>query len=239
MDFSRAVILHGKPSEERAMQPGFDPSRANFLGWLADELCMVGVCTVSPVIPNAHKPSFDEYASKLRRLTDFSIGTRPYTSGKWPKRKGIRGLEVDKTLLVAHSAAAGPVLEWAVNNQFMFSGKVLLVAPWIDPENRYPKMRKPSISAKDVKVRGGSGTSEGRKVSLFGEMVYIVSSSDDNPEALSSFEWLLEKVPDSTPIELEGSGHFVTGDKLRPDYDLGNGLAGSTCPEIMEIVRDL
>lgn len=239
MDFSRAVIFHGKPSEERVMKPGFDPSRANFLGWLADELCKAGVCTVSPVIQNAHKPSFDAYASKLRRLTDFSIGTRPSPSGKWPKSKARRGLEVDSTLLVAHSAAAGPVLEWAQDNQFLFGGKILLVAPWVDPENRYTKMRKPRIATREVRMgRGATGSAE-KRVSCFGEKVFMVSSSDDNPEALSSFEWLLEKIPDSTPVELGGFGHFVTGEKLKPDYDLGNGLVGSTCPKIMEIVRDL
>lgn len=218
MNFNRAVILHGKPAAERLKEPSFNPSRANYLGWLADSLQGSGLRTVSPVNADPGNPNFEDYKRQLEQIRYFIRGRG--------RRLGLSSSS--NAAIFAHSAAAGPALEWAFEDGF--EGAIVVAAPWVDLSNEYLFMRQPFQ---------GYSASDTMRLKCFGRRVAIVSSSDDNQKALDSFEWLVKKLPGAIPVEVEGFGHFVTGNNLKPDYDLGNGLVGSTCPLITRTADDL
>lgn len=214
MSFDRAVILAGKPAREKALQPGFNSSRANTLGYLADTMASSGTRVSSPPIYHSYDPSFRRYMEEFL-VVEACMGLN------WE----------ESSVIVAPSAAAGPALEWSGNclrNEiFVSQTRLLVIAPWFDLNGRYKDMRLPSL---------------GRLAENLGkahDLVTVVHSGEDDDEATESLEWLREKVPGLPEVVIEGAGHFVTGNKLEPDYPLGNGLYGSTCPAILDVIKRL
>ena len=211
MRFDRAVILHGKPKEDKYKEnPAFDPSTANWLGWLADELQKRGVSTVSPRIEKAWDPDFEKYISTLNNHKNFLSGR---DSGR---------------LIVAHSAAVGPAIEWVIKNE-SFEGTLVALAPWIvGPSDKYPNMRLPALMDRVFR------TFQSGEVGL-----KVLSSVDDTDDVKASAEWLVKKMPFLEVIHMGEHGHFVTGNSMEPDYALGNGLYGSTFPELMRSLEEI
>lgn len=211
MNFERAVILHGKPKVDRYKENlAFDPSVANWLGWLADELQKRGVSTISPVIEKAWEPDFEKYITALDKHKNFLAGREP------------------GGLIVAHSAAVGPAIEWAIKNE-SFEGTVVALAPWIiGPTDKYPKMRLPESMDRVFRVF------QSGEVGL-----RLLYSEDDTDDHSASLDWLNSKIPFLKAENLGTYGHFVTGNSMEPDYSLGNGLYGSTFPELMRVLEEI
>lgn len=111
-----AIILHGRPdkSEYYIRKLIYRPnSRAHWLGWLSDELRNNGFEVVAPEIPKAFEPQWDIWE---RQVDKRIIGTN--------------------TLLIGHSTGAGFWLRYLSDNPKLKVGKIILIAPWLDPNRK-------------------------------------------------------------------------------------------------------
>lgn len=106
-----AIILHGAPGKEEYYDP-YCPSASNhhWLPWLQKQLIVRGIAAYTPEIPNCHEP---EYTVWLREFERYEIN--------------------DDSILVGHSCGGGFITRWLSENKDRKVGRVVLVAPWLDP----------------------------------------------------------------------------------------------------------
>jgi len=104
-----AIILHGMPSKEEYFDEE-KPAQSNkhWLPWL-QKLILKGILTQTPEMPEPYKPVYEKWQETFGRF------------------------EVNKdTVLIGHSCGAGFLVRWLSERKIKV-GKVVLVAPWIDP----------------------------------------------------------------------------------------------------------
>lgn len=108
-----AIILHGAPEKEHYYDPE-KPSESNshWLPWLQKELIIRDIHALTPEIPHAHEPRWELWCREVERF-DITPGT----------------------MLVGHSAGAGFFLKYLSVHPELKAGRVVLVAPWMDPDN--------------------------------------------------------------------------------------------------------
>lgn len=108
-----AIILHGAPEKEHYYDPKKpSESNAHWLPWLQKELIIRDVHAVTPEIPHAYEPRWTLWCREVER---FDI-----TPDTW---------------LVGHSAGAGFFLKYLSIHPELKVDRVVLVAPWTDPDN--------------------------------------------------------------------------------------------------------
>ncbi len=184
-----AILIHGKPSKEKFENPANPkPSESHWLPWVKSELEKKGIPTEAPDMPKPYQPTFEAWAAALDR---YHIGV--------------------ETSLVGLSAGGGFIVEWLSRNHDMVVDSVALVAPWIDPNNRYEDFLD------DVEI------DETITRRCLGGMVIFYSSRDD-AEALQSFEVLHEKLPGAKVIDIPEYGHYM----------LGNTMSSVRFPELID-----
>lgn len=105
-----AIILHGKPSKKEYFAPrGASQSNKHWLPWLQKELILNGVLAQTPEFPEPYRPVYEKWRSTFEQFN------------------------VDRdTALVGHSCGGGFLVRWLSQNKVKV-GRVVLVAPWLDP----------------------------------------------------------------------------------------------------------
>lgn len=112
--YKNAIIVHGKPGRkeqlwrERTNNPN---SKAHWLGWVKEQLDKKGVNTENPEMPKPYFPQWESWS----KMIDKSLITR-------------------ETVLVGHSCGGGFWVKYLSLNKELMPGKVILVAPWLDPD---------------------------------------------------------------------------------------------------------
>lgn len=110
-----ALILHGKPSEERYRNPGAPkPHEANWLPWLGRELGKRGIESSIPAFPRPYFPVYEDWRSLFER---FHVDER--------------------TGVVGHSAGAEFILRWTSENPNNHLETLALIAPYRDEARKY------------------------------------------------------------------------------------------------------
>lgn len=111
LTMKNAVILHGT-SEEAEYRDDKYPSLSNshWLPWLQKKLLMNNIQAHTPEVFEAFEPTYEKW---LKELSRYEIS--------------------EKTILVGHSCGAGFLTRWLSENDVRV-GKVILVAPWLDPD---------------------------------------------------------------------------------------------------------
>ncbi len=107
----KAIILHGSPYKEQFFDPNF-PSSSNYywLPWLQKQLVLNDIPANTPEVPNAWIPHYPT----------------------WKNAFEVYDLD-EEIILVGHSCGAGFLIRWLSENKDVRVGKVILVAPWLDP----------------------------------------------------------------------------------------------------------
>lgn len=106
-----AIIIHGLPAkEEYYRQEGDSESNCHWLPWLQKQLIVHGVLAQTPEMPTPYNPTYQEWKEMLER---FDLN--------------------EDTILVGHSCGGGFILRY-LSEENVKVGRVILVAPWIDPE---------------------------------------------------------------------------------------------------------
>lgn len=123
---NKAVIVHGKPTEERYNNPELPkPHEANWLPWAKDQLEETGISVAVPAMPRPFDPNYSDW------------------------RDVFETEAIDKnTGLVGHSAGAEFILRWLSENQDVEVHKVALVAPYRDETGKYGDFSKYKLDNK-------------------------------------------------------------------------------------------
>ncbi len=105
--------MHGMPSKEEYFDPTYpSPSNSHWFPWLTKQLMVHDICTVAPEIPQPWQPRYDIWRKEFER---FDI--------------------TPETILIGHSCGGGFIVRWLSENKDWQVGKVILVAPWLNPDN--------------------------------------------------------------------------------------------------------
>lgn len=112
-----AIILHGGPSKKEYYDPD-EPSMSNahWIPWLQAQLLKQDIPTATPEVPRSYDRNWKVWLKEVER---FDIGP--------------------ETILIGHSTGAGFWIKYLSINKTLKVGKVILVAPWLDPDREHTK----------------------------------------------------------------------------------------------------
>ena len=135
---------------------------------------MNGILTQALELPKPYEPVYEDWKLVFERF------------------------DVNKdTILIGHSCGAGFLIRWLSENK-VDVGKVVLVAPWLDPNHELSTgFFNFEIDTEVPKRTAG---------------VSIFISSDDDSDIQISVETLKNKWPEVKILRLEGKGHFTLED---------------------------
>lgn len=108
-----AIILHGKPDKQEYYDPNM-PSQSNshWLPWLQAQLLKHDIIAATPEVPNSYKADWEAWRREVERF------------------------EMEpETILVGHSCGGGFWVRYLSEHPDLKVNKVVLVAPWIDPDS--------------------------------------------------------------------------------------------------------
>src|SRR3989344_2482444 len=167
-----AVIIHGY-NDESEFKDVTRPAASNdhWIPWLQRQLLLKGVEAQTPEMPGFYKPNYEKWKEMLQRFD----------------------LNKD-TILVGHSCGGGFLVRYLSENNVKV-GKVVLVAPWLDPEHMIDEnFFKFEINENLVSKTSG---------------LTVMYSIDDYSDILKSIDILKSKLKDAEFQEFNGKGHFV------------------------------
>lgn len=109
---ANAIILHGKPTkDEYYNSKTLTESKKQWLPWLQKQLMIRDIKADTPEMPRAYDPDWDNWCREVER---YDIGP--------------------DTILIGHSCGGGFWVKYLSLHKELKVGKVILVAPWIDPD---------------------------------------------------------------------------------------------------------
>jgi len=169
-----AIILHGGPSKEEYYDPATpNESNAHWLAWLQAQLIKRGdIMTATPEVPHAYDRHWPTWQKEVER---FDIGP--------------------ETILIGHSTGAGFWVKYLSVNPKLKVDKVVLVAPWLDPDQEHTKnffddfVIDPALAARTAGVA-------------------IFNSDDDQETIQKTVRILRDKVKGVAYKEFHDYGHF-------------------------------
>jgi predicted alpha/beta hydrolase family esterase len=171
----KAIILHGMPSEEEYFDlSGLKPTESHWLPWLREELTKKGITVELPAFPDPYEPVYEKWKEAFEK---FSLD--------------------EETALIGHSCGAGFLVRWLSENPVRVN-KVILVAPWLDPD----RGRAPEFF--DFTIDRSLGTRT--------DGVVVFVSRDDDEEILTSARQIEKGIENVVVKECFGKGHFTSGD---------------------------
>ncbi len=175
-----AIIVHGMPGKEEYYSEEY-PSGSNFqwLPWLQKQLIIRDIKADTPEMPHAYNPQYDIWKKEFER---FDV--------------------TPETILVGHSCGGGFLLRWLSEHKELSVGKVVLVAPWLDPERELTTGFFDFTIDPDLASRTKGLT--------------ILSSNDDSADIGVSVSNILASVKEVVHVPFHGYGHFISA-KLREE----------------------
>jgi predicted alpha/beta hydrolase family esterase len=176
---NNAIIVPGRPDKEEH----YDSSRPSnsedhWYSWLKRQLILKDIHAVVIEPPFPFRPRYEEWKKEFER---FEI--KP------------------ETILVGHSCGGGFLVRYLSENKDVKTGRVVLVAPWINPENN-PESDTADFFEFDIDPDFPSRTNG---VSLF-------VSSDDMQTIIETVDILKQKVNGLQLREYTDKQHFTLGD---------------------------
>ncbi|MEX0931884.1 MAG: alpha/beta fold hydrolase [Candidatus Paceibacterota bacterium] len=167
-----AVIIHGYNDKSEYLDES-RPAASNdhWIPWIQRELLLKGVGAQAPEMPGFYEPTYEKWKEMLERFTPD-----------------------ENTILVGHSCGGGFLVRWLSENDVKV-GKVVLVAPWLDPE----KSAVPDFFNFDIDANLADKT----------QGVTIMYSTDDFPDIIKTIDTLKSKLEKVNFREFKGKGHFV------------------------------
>lgn len=168
-----AIILHGMPSRENYYDADRPDSQSNshWIPWLQQKLLQRDILTQAPEMPEPYEPDYKKWCEIFDQ---FKLDS--------------------ETDLIGHSAGAGFLVRYLSEHDVKV-GKVVLVAPWINPDQ---------VPETDMFDNWQIDDDLAHKA----EKIYIVYSTDDDQEIIDSVHILRDKIP-AEIIECQNKGHFT------------------------------
>lgn len=178
-----AIILHGGPSKKKYYDPNApSESNAHWIPWLQGQLLKNEISTATPEVPH----SFDRH---------------------WPTwEKEVKRFDITKeTILVGHSTGAGFFVKYLSIHPEITVGKVVLVAPWLDPDREHTKNFFDDFeidSNLESRTKG----------------VTVFYSDDDQKSVLKTVDIIREKIKGVVYKEFHNYGHFCIEDMKTTEF---------------------
>lgn len=175
---ANSIIVHGCPSREEYYNPGApSPSNNLWLPWLAKQLITRDIPAHTPEMPLAYAPDYPGWCREFER---YDIGP--------------------DTLLVGHSCGGGFLLRWLSEHPGTRVGRVVLVAPWLDPFDEvapdfFDFTLDPALAARTART-------------------LLFHSDDDAEDIEESVRLIRERVTGIGYREFQGYGHFTREDRM-------------------------
>ena len=190
LQHKNAIIVHGTCSKREYYDPNVpSQSNSNWYPWLQKQLLVHNIAAVTPEMPHAYKPDYDIWRSEAQR---YDI--------------------TPETILVGHSCGGGFWIRYLSEHPDLKVGKVVLVAPWLDPNN----IKKTSFFDFEIDPELVSRT----------KGVTIFNSTSDHPGIHWSVEILRQTIPGIEYMEFDNYGHFCSGDMP----------SGDTLPQLLDVL---
>lgn len=168
----KAIIIHGYNNKSEFLDES-RPSSSNdhWIPWLQRQLLLNGIEAQTPEMPGFYEPNYEKWKDLLDKFEPD-----------------------ENTMLVGHSCGGGFLVRWLSENNKKV-GKVVLVAPWLDPNKKIdPNFFNFEIDPNLVSRTDG---------------VIIMYSTDDNPQIFKSIDILKSKIENLQIKEFTGKGHFI------------------------------
>ena len=179
-----ALILHGIcPEEEFFFSKYPSPSNAWWLPWLQQQFLRAGWQCQTPELPHPYRPSYAEWKETF----------------EWFKPQKL-------SLLVGHGAGAGFAVKYMQERRLRLE-KLLLVAPWLDPEREFDDFLQTALHP--------------AALNNIGE-VHLIFSEDDKEAERQTKDRLLAAYPQIVFHDYLNFGHFTAGNTGRSFQELWN-----------------
>jgi predicted alpha/beta hydrolase family esterase len=177
-----AIILHGKPTREEFYDLSTpSESNAHWLAWLQSQLIKRDIPAATPEIPRSYEPEWGLWVKEVER---FEIGP--------------------ETMLIGHSCGGGFWVRYLSEHKDLRVGKVVLVAPWLDPDGDQTNgFFDFEIDPELVKRTKG---------------VTIFNSDNDMGNVHKSVAILRENIKDAEYKEFHKYGHFCFEDMNTTEF---------------------
>lgn len=190
-----AIIVPGRTDRDEFYNPTLTSnSNAHWYPWLSKQLIIQDIHAVAIELPMPFQPRYDIWKKEFER---FDI--------------------TPNTILVGHSCGGGFLVRWLSENKDTKVGKVVLVAPWLNPENN-PASETADFFDFEIDPDLVSRT----------KGVTIFVSDNDRETILKSVAIISDEVKDVKVTEFQGLSHFC----YQPDFD--EDLESEEFPALLE-----
>jgi len=171
-----AILVPGRPDKDEHYDPKSPSNSENhWFSWLKRQLILEDILTVSIEPPMPFRPRYDEWKKEFER---FDI--------------------TPETILVGHSCGGGFLVRYLSEHKDLKAGKVVLVAPWINPLH-YVESDTADFFDFDIDPDFPSRASA----------VTVFISSDDDPSVIKTVDILRESVKGIEYKTYTNKGHFT------------------------------
>jgi predicted alpha/beta hydrolase family esterase len=185
-----AIILHGGPDKEEYYDPNAPSmSNAHWLPWLQAQLLKADIPTATPEIPWSFDRNWNTWNNEVER---YDI--------------------TPETMLIGHSTGAGFFVKYLSIHKNITVDKVVLVAPWLDPDKEHTKNFFDDFKIDPNLVERTKG-------------IKILNSDNDQGSVQKTVEILRRKVKHIDYKEFHNYGHFCYVDMKTYEF-----------PELLEII---
>lgn len=179
---NKVILLHGTCSKEEYFDAQKYRSLSNnhWFPWMQKQLLVKGYEAHTPEVFEAYIPTYEKWLRELNRYV-------------------IDG----NTILIGHSCGAGFLMRWIAENPESKVKKIILVAPWLDPE----KEKSGDMFDFDMKL-----DEEVLK------KIVIYESDDDSESIKKSVEMIQDSSPGIRSKQFTGYGHFTYGSMQTEEF---------------------
>lgn len=189
-----AILVPGRPDKDEhydSKRPS--NSEDHWFSWLKRQLILKDIHANAIEPPFPYRPRYDEWLKEFERFE----------------------IEPD-TILVGHSCGGGFLVRYLSEHKELHVGKVVLVAPWTNPDNY-----EVSDTADFFEFEIDPDFPERTKSTS----VFI--SSDDEPSVVKTVEILKDKVHNLDIHQYTDKGHFTL-----------NALGTAEFPDLLKAIKD-
>lgn len=172
-----AIILHGGPSKKEYYDVDAPSmSNAHWVPWLQAQLLKADIPTATPEVPWSFDRNWKVWQKEVER---YDIGP--------------------ETMLIGHSTGAGFFIKYLSINKNLKVGKVILVAPWLDPDREHTKNFFDDFEI-DPEFPSRTGG------------VTIFNSDNDQDSVQKTVKIVRNTVKNIKYVEFHNYGHFIYED---------------------------
>lgn len=173
----KAIILHGYPDKAEYYSGQYlSSSNGHWLPWLQRQLQLKDISAQTPEVFMAWQLKYEDWARELDRY------------------------EVDAdTMLIGHSCGGGVIVRWLSEHPKVSVDKVVLVAPWLDPQKEESSTMFNFVIDPNIAARTKS-------LNIF------ISDNEPYESVKETVGILKEQIADVAVTEFKDHGHFCLSD---------------------------